>query len=162
MRMVGSVIAAVAVAVAVAGCGPGSTEVLLRPAPPSLAVSGTTRVVVDGGGHPQLEVAAQLRNPNNVHIVVGIGSACPLYVRLFPDPSGVVEVSSGGPVGCPASAFTLDLAPGDSAVLTKDIPSDSLAGLVPGLYGVNVGIAAGTATMGGWAGTVNIPLSAGP
>ncbi|MDE3128361.1 MAG: hypothetical protein KGL38_10175 [Gemmatimonadota bacterium] len=151
-----------AIALAAAACGGAPTGTGRSLPPPTLQVSGSTRIRTDSGGQSELEVLAALSNPTSVHILVGMGAQCPLYVHVYPDPTGAYMVPAGGPAGCAASAMTLDLAPGDSAVLTRVVPPDSLASLAPGTYGVALGVVTSTAIIGMWAGTVQLPVGSGP
>ncbi len=145
-----------------AACTREPTEFRKSLPPPTLAATGITRVRISANGKPELEVSAVLRNPTSVHIQVGTGATCPLYERVFADPSGEFMVGPGAPGPCPASAFTLDLAPGDSAVLSDVIGADAIAAFQPGTYGINLGVVTSTGIIVFWAGAVRIPLTSAP
>ncbi len=63
--------------------------------------------------------------------------------------------------GCPLVP-SLELAPGDSAVLTRVLRSESLAGFAPGTYGVNVAVTTPRYLIGTWAGAIRLPLTGAP
>jgi hypothetical protein len=131
----------------------------LRLAPPTLSVSATTRVVAStAGGAPRLEVSAVLRNATGSHIRVAVGARCPLFVRLVPDSTGEPLGSLDAGMACAPGGPTLDVGPGDTAVLTRALGADSLATFAPGTYGVNVAVTTSTALVGVWAGAVQLPL----
>ncbi|HZH41183.1 MAG TPA: hypothetical protein VFD85_09240 [Gemmatimonadales bacterium] len=134
----------------------------LRTAPPTLLVNATTQVLAAPGSAPVLEVSAVLRNRTTERIGVAVGAQCPLFVRLFADPTGDYQASLDLSMACPADASTLELAPGDTAVLTRDFASEALASYAPGTYGVNVAVTTGNALIGAWAGAVHLPLQATP
>lgn len=145
---------------ALACTSPTSTEndSGLKLSPPTLSVSATTRVVSVAGAAPELEVSASLRNATMSHIQVAVGAQCPLFVRLFPDPTGEFRNSTDPSMACPPGGPNLDLAPGDTAVLTRVLPADTLTTLAQGTYGVNVAVTTSTALVGVWAGAVQLPL----
>jgi hypothetical protein len=148
------------VALALCACtDPGPTESnYLRVAPPTLSVNATSRARTVEGGSPDLEISALLRNATSSHIQVAVGAQCPLAVRLFSDPTGEFTVSVSASMGCAPNGPTIDLAPGDTAVLTHVIRADSLASLTQGNYGVNVVVTTNTSVIGVWAGAVRLPL----
>lgn len=146
------------VALALFACtGQGPTE-MNRLAPPTLSVSATTRVLPVASGAPDLEVSASLRNATRTRLWVALGAQCPLFVRVFPDPTGEFAGSLDASMACPPGASTLELAPGDSTVLTRVLGADSLASFAPGNYGVNVAVTTSTGLIGVWAGAVQLPL----
>ena len=140
---------------------PTESHSQLTTAPPTLSVAASTRVV-RSSGQPALEVAATLRNATTTHIRVASGAACPLAVRLFSDPTGQAQGTLDASTACTAASPSLDLAPGDSAMVTHVVPADSLASLGSGVYGVNVAVTTTTAVIGVWAGTVTLPLPTAP
>ena len=127
-------------------------------APPTLQVTGANRVV-SAASVPELEVSALLRNATRVPIQVAVGAQCPLFVRLFPDSTGTPKGSLDPSMACAAGAATRALAPGDTAILSRIISSDSLAALAPGVYGINIAVTTSTALLGAWAGSVRLPLA---
>ena len=148
----------VVVGTAVSGCkAPTQVDNGLRTSPPVLSITATTQVVVDSTGAPALEVVAALYNPTTSHVQVFAVPQCPLAVRLFPDPTGVYMVGTF-PSGCQSGLATIDIAPGDSATLVRVFPSDSLALLAPGTYGVNAEVATYSYVSAVWAGAVTLPL----
>ncbi len=150
------------VLVALCACtGQAPTE-MNRLAPPTLSVSASTRVVSVASGAPNLEVSASLRNATKVRIGVAVGAQCPLFVRVFPDPTGEYAGSLDASMACPPDASTLELAPGDTAVLTRVLGADTLASFAPGTYGVNVAVTTSTGLIGVWAGAVQFPLASAP
>jgi hypothetical protein len=138
-------------------CG-ADQMVRMTPAPPSPILVGTVRVVPDGNGQLGVEVAAHVSNSTNVHFHLGTASNCPLYVRIFPDSTGEPIGVGGFPDPCPSSLLTIDLAPGDSIVLTQFTPASVFTSLPPMLYGFNVGVAFDQRSITGWAGSVRVPL----
>ena len=56
----------------------------------------------------------------------------------------------------------LELAPGDTAVLTRVLSADTLGSFAPGTYGVNVAVTTSTGLIGVWAGAVQLPLASAP
>jgi len=133
-----------------------------RLAPPTLSVSAATRVVSVASGAPNLEVSASLRNATLLRIRIALGTQCPLFVRIFPDPTGEYAASVNGSMACPPGASPLELAPGDTAVLTRVLGADTLASFAPGTYGVNVAVTTSTGLLGVWAGAVQLPLLSAP
>lgn len=129
------------------------------PLPPTLSVSATTHVLSVAAGALDLEVVASLRNATTSRIRVAVGSQCPLFVRLFPNPTGEYAVSLNASMACPPGASTLELAPDDTTVLTRVLGADTLASFAPGTYGVNVAVTTSTALLGAWAGAVQLPLA---
>jgi len=113
-------------------------------------------------GAPNLEVSASLRNATKLRIGVAVGAQCPLFVRVFPDPTGEYADSLAASMACPPGASTLELAPGDTAVLTRVLSADTLASFAPGTYGVNVAVTTSTGLIGVWAGAVQLPLASAP
>ena len=145
------------------GCSSGGTTTPSqtdRLAPPTLSISGTTRIVTVATGSPSLEVAASIQNRTSIHIQVAVGGGCPLFVRLFPDPTGEYRESLDASMACAAGNPTLDLSPGDSVVLTRVLGADTLASYSPGWYGVNLAVTTSTALIGVWGGAVQLPMSA--
>jgi len=65
-------------------------------------------------------------------------------------------------MACPPDASMLELAPGDTAVLTRVLGADTLASFAPGTYGVNVAVTTSTGLIGVWAGAVQLPLASPP
>ena len=63
--------------------GPRLEDSRLRLAPPSLAITATSRVVVSAAGEPELEVAASLQNFTETHIRVAVAPDCPLFIKIF-------------------------------------------------------------------------------
>jgi hypothetical protein len=129
-----------------------------RTAPPTLTVTATTRVLPVASGAPDLEISASLRNSTSSHIQVAVGAQCPLFVQIFPDPTGEQSGSINLSMACAQGGPTLDLAPGDTAVLTRVFRAVTLASFAAGTYGVNVAITSTTGLMGVWAGAVHLPL----
>jgi len=68
----------------------------------------------------------------------------------------------GGDKACAPGGPTLELAPGDTTVLTRVLGADTLASFAPGMYGVNVAVTTSTALIGVWAGAVQLPLAGPP
>src|SRR5882762_4427318 len=150
------------VLVALGACtGRGPTE-MNRLAPPTVSVSASTRAVSVASGAPNLEVSASLRNATKLRIGVAVGAQCPLFVRVFPDPTGEYAGSLDASVACPPNVSMLELAPGDTTVLTRVLGSDTLASFAPGTYGVNVAVTTTTGLIGVWAGAVQLPLASAP
>jgi hypothetical protein len=129
-----------------------------RLAPPTLSFSAASRPISNASGGQDLEVSVLLRNSTKTHIGVATGTLCPLFVRIFPDPTGEPSGSLDLSMACPSGSATVDLAPTDTLVLTRVLPADSLASFAPGNYGVNVAITTTTDVMGGWAGAILLPL----
>jgi hypothetical protein len=145
------------------GCSsdvPTGNDGHLRLPPPSLSVTATSRPVTNARGGQDLEVIAALRNPTAAHILLVNGAQCPLFVRLFPDPTGEPSGSLDLSMACPSGAPTVDLAPGDTAVLTRSLSEDTLASFAPGKYGINVVVTTTTGVQGVWGGAVVLPLGA--
>jgi hypothetical protein len=128
---------------------------------PPLRITGANRVVTTGGVS-ELEILASVRNSTSIRIQVVVGAQCPLFVRLFPDSSGEPAGSLGPSMACAPGGSSLDLAPGDTTVLTRRVSADSLAALAPGTYGVNVAVTTSTGLLGAWAGAVHLPLTPAP
>ena len=129
----------------------------LGPAPPTLWPIATSFAVAVAGGAPELEVSVTLHNYTSKHLQAIVSSSCPFAVRIFPDSSGAYAVS--GVVGCPAGGSQLDVAPGDSAVLTRMFSSDTLATFAPGMYGLNIEVGTVSGTITAWAGAIKLPLA---
>jgi hypothetical protein len=143
------------------GCSsksPTENDGRLTVAPPTLSVAATSRPVSNVGGGQDLEVSAVLRNSTKSHILLVNGAQCPLFVRLFPDPKGESSGSLDPSMGCPSGGPTIDLAPGDTRLLTHTLPAAALASFAPGQYGINVAVTTTTDLMGTWGGTVLLPL----
>lgn len=143
------------------GSAPTQTQGL-RTLPPTLSVSATTDVISAAGGAPELEISALLRNETKVGFQVAVGAQCPLYVRLFPDPTGAYSDSLSASMACAPGGPTIALAPGDTAVLTRVLGADTLATFAPGTYGVNVAVTTTAAVIGVWGGAVQLPLTNSP
>ena len=126
--------------------------------PPALSVTATSRPVSNVRGGQDLEVSALLRNSTKSHILLVNGAQCPLFVRLFPNPTGERPGSLDPSMACPSGRPTIDLAPGDTTVLTRALPADMLASFAPGKYGINVAVTTTTVLAGAWGGTVLLPL----
>ena len=150
--------------VALCACtGQGPTE-MNRLAPPTLSVSASTRVLSVASGPPNLEVSATPRR-NFVAFRSDAETSRlggPLVIRVFPDPTGEYAGSLDASMACPPDASMLELAPGDTAVLTRVLGADTLASFAPGVYGVNVAVTTSTAVIGVWAGAVQLPLASSP
>jgi len=65
-------------------------------------------------------------------------------------------------MACPPGASTLELAPGETTVLTRVLDADTLASFAPGTYGVNVAVTTSPGLIGVWAGRVQLPLASSP
>lgn len=128
----------------------------LRTAPPTLYPTATSIAVAVPGGAVALAVSVTLHNYTTTHLQAVVSSSCPFAVRFFPDSSGAYEYI--GVVGCPSGGSELDIAPGDSAVLTRMFSVDSLATLARGTYGVNILVGTATGSVGAWAGAIQLPL----
>src|SRR2546423_13871087 len=111
---------------------------MLTLAPPTLSVTATTHVLPVVNSTPELQVSASLRNGIKLRIGVAVGTQCPLLVQLSPDPTGEPAGSLDASMACPPGGSTLELAPGDTAVLTRGLGADNLAFYAAGLYGVHV------------------------
>jgi hypothetical protein len=147
------------VAALLLGCeGPVETN-LLRLPPPTPTFSATTRVLPVAGNAPALEVSASLQNATTTHFIV---AQCPLVIGVSPYPPG----SYGGASDeCPPGSPTRELAPGDTATMTRVLGADTLASFAPGQYRVSVNVTfheitqtTGNTIMGGSAGIVQLPL----
>lgn len=136
----------------------GLTQIHRRGAPETLSVDGSVRAIGATGAAPELEVAASLRNETHSRIQVAVGERCPLFVRIYPDPTGEAADSLSGSWACAPGGPTLDLAPGDTAVLTRVFSADTLATFAPGRYAVSVAVTTNTYLIGVRAGTVQLPL----
>ena len=153
------------VAVGLSACadqGPRLEDSRLRLAPASLWITAKSRVLASGAEEPELEVSASLQNFTDTHIRVAVGPQCPMFVRVFPNPTGERIVSTSASMACPAGGPTVDVAPGTTIVLTRTLSADTLASFAPGTYGVNVAVTTSTSLIGTWAGTVELPLSGAP
>ena len=104
--------------------------------PRNVSLRAGTRVVQVAGATPALEVSVTLLNTTPASIHVAAGPQCP-FVSIFADPTGEPMGSLTGAMTCPAEP-SVDVAPGDSTVLTRVLPADTLATFPPGTYGVNV------------------------
>jgi len=133
----------------------------LQTAPPTLDVIATTRIL-STGGNANLEVSASVQNNTSSHFRLEVGSRCPLYVRLFPDPTGQYADSLAPSMGCISSDSIVDLAPGDTSSVLRVLPADSLANYAPGTYGVNVVVTTTAGVIGAWAGAIQLPLAVLP
>jgi hypothetical protein len=150
------------VALVLVACAGETPTEMRRPAPPTLSVSATTRVIAETDSSLALEVSATLRNGTGVHIQVSVGPTCPLFVRLLWNPTGEFANYTSSSMACPRGGPTLDLAPGDTTVLTRMLGADTLATFAPGTYGVNVAVTTSTGLLGVWAGAVQLPLATPP
>ena len=128
------------------------------PVPRPLTVTASARVLSATGAGPSLEVSALLENRTTRHKQVVIGARCPLWVRLFPDPTGEMFESFDDSSLCRTRGPSLDIAPGHSATLTRVLRADTLTSFAPGTYGVNVAVTTNDGSIGAWAGTVQLPL----
>ena len=128
------------------------------PVPRPLTVTASTRVLSATGAGPSLEVSALLENRTTRHKQVVIGARCPLWVRLFPAPTGEMSGSFDDSSLCRTRGPSLDIAPGHSATLTRVLRADTLTSFAPGTYGVNVAVTTNDGWIGVWAGTVQLPL----
>lgn len=144
------------------GCSsktPTENDSRLRLAPPTLSVTATSRPVSNATGGQDLEVSALLQNSTTTHILLVNSAQCPLFVRLFPDPTGEFSGSLDPSMGCPSGGPTIDLAPGVTTVLTRTLAAATLASFTPGKYGINVAVTTTTGLTGAWGGTVLLPLT---
>ncbi len=152
----------VLVAVELLACTGETPTGMLTLAPPTLSVTATTHVLPVVNSTPELQVSASLRNGTKLRIGVAVGTQCPLLVQLSPDPTGEPAGSLDASMACPPGGSTLELAPGDTAVLTRVLGADTLASYAAGLYGVNVAVTTSTGLLGVWAGAVQLPLTTSP
>lgn len=127
-----------------------------RMAPPSLSVNASSNAVTDAGGASALQITVSVRNQTTSHLGAVISSSCPFAVKFFPDSTGAYAYN--GVVACPAGGSTLDLAPGDSVVLTRVFSADSLASFASGTYGINVLVSTNGGFIGVWGGVIQLPL----
>jgi hypothetical protein len=146
-------------AAAACSSSPGMTECCRTGTGPGLNVTAYTQVVPVPGGAPSLQISAVLTNPSTTHILVGMGPQCPLFVQLLSDPTGQPMGSLDGSMACPSSTVTLDVAPGDSAILTRTLTAAALTQYPSGTYGVDISVTTSTALTGVWAGAVQLPLT---
>lgn len=123
--------------------------------PPTVSVSASTSVISLPSGDPGLEVIAFLRNGTTSHIRVYHGAQCPLYVSIDWDPTGEPAGSLWWWMACPWSTVPMDLAPGDTASLTRVF--GPFTSITPGTYGINVAVTTSTGLIGVWAGAVHLP-----
>ena len=137
--------------------GPTATD--LRVAPPTLSVSATSRALAVAGSASELEVSALLRNETTAPIRVMVGAACPLFVRIFSDQTRESQGSLDSSMGCALSGPSLDLAPGDTTVLTRVIGGAELSSYLAGTYGINVVVTTNPGLIGVWAGAITLPLA---
>jgi hypothetical protein len=142
-------------------CSRDTTEIQDRLPPPTLVLTGSSRVVIVGASDTSLEVSAHLYNPTSVPLRVDTGPDCPLAVSLVSD-STAQNIVNIDVQECPSTASTVDVAPGDSTTLVRVLPPSALSSYASGVYDVNVGVASSAALMGAWAGTVRLPLAPGP
>jgi hypothetical protein len=136
--------------------GESPTDNGLRLAPPTLDVAAWTFAEGVVGDPLDLWVSVALHNHTTTHLQAVVSDACPFAVRIFPDSSGTQPYI--GVVGCPPGGAELDIAPGDSAILTRKFPADTLATFAPGTYSVNVLVGTVHGSIGMWAGTVPLPF----
>ena len=127
--------------------------------PPTPAISAATQVRSTAGGVLVLDVSATVRNATTQRIQVAIGASCPLYVNVFEDPTSEYRASADGSMACPAGVSMIDLAPGDSTVLTRTLGADEFVSRAPGTYGVNIAVNTSTLVIGAWAGVIQLPLT---
>lgn len=119
----------------------------LTVAPPTPALLASASVVASSP--PHLEVAARVWNPSRARLQILTGAGCPLAIDFQADPDGT-GTSSTFPTTCDTAASYIELARGDSVVLTRSVPADSLP--ASGRYNVEVGISfrsAGASVYGG-------------
>jgi hypothetical protein len=152
MRLVWSI----APLVALIGCGAEAITHSQAPSTPTL--TGTVRTVPDLTGNLAVEVSAHVRNATPKHFHLGAGPSCPLYVKMLPNWSPDATLILGFPPPCPASAFTMDLAPGDSTVLNEFFPASAFASLPPMIDGFAVGFAFDGGSVTIFAGSIPVPL----
>src|SRR5437660_979132 len=88
---------------------PTQNDSHLRTAPPTLTISATSRAISNTNGSQDLEVSALLRNSTKSHIALVNGAQCPLFVRIFPDPTGEFSNSLDPSMACPIGGPTDDL-----------------------------------------------------
>src|SRR2546430_14157232 len=150
----------VLVAVELLACTGETPTGMLTLAPPTLSVTATTHVLPVVNSTPQLQVSASLRNGTKLRIGVAVGTPWPPLVQLSPDPPGEPAGSLDASMACPPGGSTLELAPGDTAVLTRVLGADTLASYAAGLYGVNVAVTTSTGLLGGCAGPGQHSLTA--
>ncbi len=132
-----------------------------------------TRVLAGAGGASELELTTWFVNRTTVHIRVGSGAQCP-WVGFYPGEVGALPWEEAW-VNC-RPAPSIDLAPGDSTVITRVVPADKLATYTPGPYLVEVfatistsewcsdvpdGIPV-TGVQGVWSGWMELPLKRTP
>jgi hypothetical protein len=137
----------------------GPTVADNRVAPPMLSVSATSRALSVADSGSELVVSALLRNGTSAQIRVSVGAVCPLFVRIFSDQTGASEGSLDSSMGCSLGGPTLDLAPGDTAVLSRVIGAAELSSYLPGTYGINVVVTTDPGLIGVWAGAIVLPLA---
>jgi hypothetical protein len=143
------------------GCSsktPTENDAGLRLPPPTLSVTATSHPIPNAGGGQDLEVIALLRNSTKSHILLVNGAQCPLFVRLFLNPTGEPSGAVDPSMGCKSGGQTLDLAPGDTVALTRVLPADTLASFAAGKYGINVVVTTTTVVSAAWGGAVLLPL----
>ncbi|MEO7086079.1 MAG: hypothetical protein ABI442_19905 [Gemmatimonadaceae bacterium] len=141
------------------GCTKQIGDPLNHIAPPVLRITGSSQVVT-ANGQQTLVVTAALRNDTQVHFQLAVEPSCALYVRIFSDPTGEQQGSSG--TGCPVGVKSIDFAPGDSTSLTRTYSMDDLSSYAAGLYGLNITVTTNTYILGAWAGAVRLPLGSAP
>lgn len=140
---------------------PTATTVVLTPAPPTLAFAASMTAVNAGTSQAALKVTALVTNKTSVHLRLGAGPACPLYVDIFPDSTGE-QMGIGNPDPCAPATETVDMAPGDTITLTRLVSPSDLAAYAAGVYGVNVGITDGRYSSTVWVGAIRLPLNPTP
>jgi hypothetical protein len=126
--------------------------------PPMLWPTAATRVVEVAGGSLALEVSVWLRNQTTSALQVQTTPACAPYVALFPDSTGEQATSIDPSTACQPGGQELSVPAGDSTVLRRTIPADSLASFASGTYGVNWAYISEGYLTAGWAGAVQLPL----
>src|SRR5438094_192095 len=128
------------VALELLACTGETSTGMLTLAPPTLSVTATTHVLPVVDSPPELQVSASLRNGTKLRIRVAVGTQCPLLVQLSPDPTGEPAGSLDASMACLPGGSSLELAPGDTAVLTRVLGAAHLASYAAGLYGFNVAV----------------------
>jgi hypothetical protein len=144
------------------GCESSPTGIQRSLPPPTLSVTATAAVTLDTSGVPSLGISTLLLNNTDVRIDVRVGDTCPLFVRLFLNPTGQPSGHLDGSMACDHKGPTLSILPGDQSVLTRVLHADTLETFEPGMYGINVAVTTSTAVVGAWAGSVQLPLAVSP
>jgi len=108
-----------------------------------------------------LHIEAVVRNSTPQTLEVAASSQCPLALALLPDPNGDYPTSLVASQACPFGE-SVALAPGDSTVLTRTVPADSLTSQGAGTYSLTVIITTRRLLIGVWGGQVQLPLTLTP